>query len=167
VEYYVIRAMARIYWFYIFVSANSQQPCVTCAIIGYNVPLDSFDKYALNTGLNISQEIKVTGHISSTVATLSTLGTIKAVTAHLSSTLSTPVILVSVDTEMPDDYMLCCCADTTKAVYDCTEILSTEVAPAFEQIPTLIETKGGLRRIVASQAYVFLPMRRLDEGGHA
>jgi len=141
---------------------------VTCAIIGYKVPLDSFDKYALNIGLNISQEIKVAGHLSSTVASsLSTLATIEAVAAHLSSTLSTPVILVSVDTEIPDDYMLCCCADTTKAVYDCTEILSTEVAPAFEQIPNLIETKGGLHRIAASQAYVFLPRRWLDEGGHA
>jgi hypothetical protein len=121
---------------------------VTCAIIGYKVPLDSFDKYALNIGLNANQAIK-------------------AVTAHLSSTLSTPVILVSVDGEISDDYMLCCSADTTKSVYDCAEILSIEVALAFEQIPTLIETEGGLRRIIASKAHVFRPMRRLDEGGHA
>jgi hypothetical protein len=118
---------------------------VTCAIIGYEVPFDSFNKYALNIGLNTSQEIEAS------------LRLIKAVTAHLSSILSTPVILISVDTEIPDDYMLCYCADTTKPVYDCAEILSAEVAPAFEQIPTLVETKGGLRRIVASNAYVFLP----------
>ena len=121
---------------------------VTCAIIGYKVPLDSFHKYTLNIGLNTNQAIK-------------------AVTAHLSSTLSTPIILVSVDTEISDDYMLCCRADTMKPIYDCAEILSTEVAPAFEQIPTLIETEGGLRRIIANKAHVFRPMRRLDEGGHA
>jgi len=96
---------------------------VTCAIISYKVPLDSLNKYALNIGLNTSQEIE---------AALSTLRLIKAVTAHLSSILSTPVILISVDTEIPDDYMLCYCADTTKPVYDCAKILSAEVAPAFE-----------------------------------
>jgi hypothetical protein len=119
---------------------------VTCAIIGYKVPLDSFDKYALSVGLNTDDE--------------------KAVTAHLSSTLSTPVILVSVDTEISDDYMLCCLADTTKPVHDCAEILAIEVEAAFERIPDLIKTEGGLHRIVANKAHVFRPMRRLNEGGN-
>jgi hypothetical protein len=120
---------------------------VTCTIISYKVPLDSFHKYALNIRLNTNQAIK-------------------AVTAHLSSTLSTPIILVPVDTEISNNYMLCCHADTTKPMYDCAEILLTKVAPAFEQIPTLIETEGGLCRIIANRAHVFCPMRRLDKRGH-
>ena len=46
--------------------------------------------------------------------------------------------------------MLCCFADTTKPMYDCAEILLTEVALAFKQIPALIETEGGLRRNTAN-----------------
>ncbi|KIM77979.1 hypothetical protein PILCRDRAFT_824962 [Piloderma croceum F 1598] len=122
---------------------------VTCAIIGYKVPIESFDTYALTIGLNTTNQV------------------IKAITAHLSSTLATPVILVSVDTEFSNDYMLCYSADTTKHVYDCAEILSIEVAPAFEKIPTLIGTEGELRRIVVNKAHVFRPMRQLDGGAHA
>jgi hypothetical protein len=123
---------------------------ITCAIIGYKVPRESFNKYALSVGLDTTDHWMI-----------------KAVTAHLSSTLSTPVILVSVDTEFSDDYMLCYSADTTKHVYDCAKILSIEVAPAFEKIPTLIGTEGELRRIVADKAHVFRPKRRLDGGAHA
>jgi hypothetical protein len=133
--------------FHFKTSTSATMGGVTCAIVGYKVPFNSFNKYALSVGLDTDKGKK-------------------AVTAHLSSTLSTPVILVSVDTEISDDYMLCCVADTTKPVYDCAEILAIEVEPAFERIPASIVTEGGLRRIVANKAHVFHPMRRLDEGGN-
>jgi hypothetical protein len=119
---------------------------VTCAIVGYKVPAESFDKYVSHFGLDIYYLPVLQG----------------AVADHIRSTLSTPVTLVSVDTEISIDDMLCCAVEISKSVYDCTEILATEVPPAFETLPTLIGTEGGLRRMIASEAVVCNPVRWLD-----
>lgn len=108
---------------------------VTCAIVGYKVTDESFNIYASNFGLQDAYPLK------------------RAIADHICSILSTPVTLVFVDTDTDRDCMLCCVV-IQKSVYDCSELLATEVPPAFERLPTLIGTEGGLRRIVVSKAVV-------------
>ena len=75
---------------------------------------------------------------------------------HLESFTSTPVHLVHLEDNCDPQNTsrhtyLCCYADYRDKVYDCEEVMQTQVPRGFEKIQEILETKGEVRRVFGAK----------------
>ncbi|KIM92373.1 hypothetical protein PILCRDRAFT_810429 [Piloderma croceum F 1598] len=113
------------------------------AAIGYEVSSDVLNNYLFehdmlsNMGLPIYRKLLI----------------------HLESETSTMVHLVNLDDESESTTtrhtFLCCYMECNNRIHDCDDIQAVVVPNAFTRIQEIIQTKGVLRRVVASKGIVY------------